>query len=218
MINLGRLRSSPLALAAGAATLVALGAAGGAGAVQMIQPSIEMAPTIPIAIARLGSTSGVVTVKGRVAEVYGDRFLLQDRTGRALIAVRRDRSDGVTVGQPMMVQGRFADGQLRATYLVDQSSRITAVGPRAPGIGGGEGPAGGRPHGPDRHGPPQPGCAPVPGDRGDFEPADASPPPPSPPPNGAVSAKDQVAPSPATPPVALADQPAASAGAAQRHL
>ncbi|MBN8839911.1 MAG: hypothetical protein J0I25_06885, partial [Sphingomonadales bacterium] len=58
-------------LMSGAVTLLALGVAGGAGALSLTRPSVEMAPSVPTAIARLPQTSGVVTVKGKVVEAYG---------------------------------------------------------------------------------------------------------------------------------------------------
>ena len=151
----------------GAAALLALGIAGGAGAVSLTRPSVEMAPTTPTAISRLSATTGVVTVKGRVAEVYGDRFVLQDATGRTMVDAGRD-ADAVARGTTMTVQGRYDQGQVRASYLVDPSGRIDAVGPagkRPPHRPGGpDGPAG--PEG--RDGPPRP-------------PVDGATPPPPPP-------------------------------------
>jgi len=159
MVEFRKVKNSRAALAAGAAILVALGAAGGAGAVQATRPTVEMAPTVRTPIARLAQTSGVVTVKGRVAEVYGDRFVVQDGSGRTLVAAGREARGTVAAGQPVMVQGRYDDGQLRASYLVDRDGRIVAAGP----VGrrhGGPGPKGG----PGRDGPPPPppGCGPVP--------------------------------------------------------
>lgn len=160
MTDVGRLKNSRGVLVAGAAILVVAGAAGGAGAVQATRPTIEMAPTVRTPIARLPTSSGVVTVKGRVAEVYGDRFVVQDASGRAMIAAGREARGAVGVGQTVMVQGRFDDGQLRASYLVDGSGKVAAVGPQGFRPGG---PEGHRPHGPGRDGPPPPpGCAPAP--------------------------------------------------------
>lgn len=164
----------------GAAALLAIGVAGGAGAVSLTRPSIEMAPTTPTAIAKLPASSGVVTVKGRIAEVYGDRFVLQDASGRTMIDAGRD-ADAVSTGTTMTVQGRYDNGQLRASYLVDPAGRIDAVGPagkRPPHHPGGpdggpsaKGPGRDGPgrDGPGRDGPAegplagnQAGCAPMP--------------------------------------------------------
>ncbi|MGP7794652.1 hypothetical protein [Sphingomonas sp. CLY1604] len=171
-------------LGLGAAVLLAVGAAGGAGAVALTRPSIEMAPTIATPIARLPASSGIVTVKGRVVEVYGDRFVVQDGSGKAMIDAGRDGAGTVTPGKAVLVQGRYDDGQLRAHFLVGPSGQVEAVGPahgpRGPhGPGGPGGPGGARGHGPDGPPPPPPpggpdGAAPPPAGAG----PDRAPPPP----------------------------------------
>lgn len=158
MVDFTTWKNSRAALATGAALLLGLGAAGGAGAVQATRPSVEMAPTVQTPIAGLSKTSGIVTVKGRVAEVYGDRFIVQDASGRAMVAAGRDSAGSIAVGQPVTVQGRFDEGQLRASYIVDAAGKVVAVGPRGPR------PDGHGPHrGPGRDGPPPPppGCGPA---------------------------------------------------------
>lgn len=192
-------RKSQLGL--GAAALVAVGALGGAGAVAATRPSVEMAPRVATPIASLPNTSGVVTVKGRVTEVYGDRFVIADGSGKTMVAAGREGRGAVAKGQPVLVQGRYDDGQLRASYLVDTAGRVEAVGPggrpphrgddRSPESRGSDGPeARGGPDGrgrPDPRGPggpagpnagmvppPPPGCA-----AGTS--AGMAPPPPPPP-------------------------------------
>jgi hypothetical protein len=90
MVDVGSVTKSRGAKAAGAALLVALGAAGGAGAVQATRPTIEMAPTVQTPISKLSATGDLVTIKGRVAEVFGDRFVVQDASGRAMVAIGRE--------------------------------------------------------------------------------------------------------------------------------
>ncbi|WP_139810143.1 hypothetical protein [Sphingomonas azotifigens] len=170
-----------------AAGLLALGAAGGAGAVQLTRPPVEMAPTVPTAVARLAQTSGIVTVKGRVAETYGDRFVLQDGSGRALVDVG-PAGNGVQAGSAVTVQGRYVEGQLHASYLVDAQGTVQAVG--AP-----------PPHGP--HGPPPPGGPGMP-----PPPPFAGPGMPPPPPPGAMP------PPPGTVPPAPGAVPPSATGAA----
>ena len=183
----------------GAAALLAIGVAGGAGAVSLTRPSIEMAPTTPTAIARLATTDGVVTVKGRVAEVFGDRFVLQDGTGRTMIDAGRD-AKAVSKGAAMTVQGRYADGQVRASYLVDPAGQVTEVGPRhGPGGPGGPGPKGPR-HGPG-HGP----------DGGPDRGPDGPPPPP--PADGAAPPRPAAGTVPPPPPTGGATPAARPAGA-----
>jgi hypothetical protein len=154
----------------GAAALLAIGFVGGAGAVSLTRHTVVMAPTVATAVSRLSATQGVVTIKGRVAEVYGDRFVVQDGTGRALVATGRDGATGLAVGAPIMVQGRFDGGQLRAQYLVDASGKVEEVGPPHPH--GRDGPR--RPHHGEAGPPPLGREAPLP-----PEDPDAPPPPPA---------------------------------------
>ncbi|MBB6503125.1 hypothetical protein F4693_000074 [Sphingomonas endophytica] len=162
-------------IALGGAALLAMGAAGGAGAVQLTRPSVEMSPTMPTAIAKLPATSGIVTVRGRVAGVYGTRFLVEDASGRTLVDAGRGAGT-LTKGAPVLVQGRFDDGQLRARFLADQSG-VREVGappppppPPAPGAGAPPPP------------PPGAGAPPPP------PPGAGAPPPPPPPGAGAPPA------------------------------
>ena len=186
----------------GAALLLAMGAAGGAGAVSLTRPSVQMAPTVATPIARLAASDGIVTVKGRVAEVYGNRFVVQDGTGRAMVDTGRG-SATVASGQPMMVQGRFADGQLRAAYLVGADGKVDAVGP-----------AGGPPHangpgGPGRGGPAFDGPPPPPPPPGAPRPGGPGAPPPPPPGQGCGPAeRGALPPPPPAPAPAASDQAA----------
>lgn len=161
--------------ASAALALLVLGAVAGAGAMTYTRPSIEMAPAIPTAIAKVPQTAGLVTVKGKIAEVYGDRFILQDGSGRLLIDAGPDASGKLQQGNALMAQGRYDNGQLHASYLVDPQGGITDVGgpPHAP-------------HGPGHGGPPPPppGAGPTPPPPGGIM---APSPPPMPLPAGAVA-------------------------------
>lgn len=184
-------------VALGGALLLAVGAAGGAGAVQLTRPAVEMAPTIPTAIAKLPASTGIVTVRGRVAGVYGNRFMVEDASGRTLVDAGRGAGT-LSKGAPVLVQGRFDDGQLRARFLADQAG-VREVGapppppPPPPGAGAPVPPppppgAGAPPPPPPGAGappPPPPGAgAPPPPPPGAFAPpppppgAGAPPPPP----------------------------------------
>jgi hypothetical protein len=162
-------------LAIGAAALLAVGVAGGAGAVSLTRPAIEMAPTVLTAIGKLPASSGIVTVKGRVVEVFGDRFVLQDSSGRAMIDAGRRSGDIASAGQVVTVQGRYDDGQMRASYVIEANGRVTPVGP-----------AGGPPRGPG----------------GPGRPHHDAPPPPPPPPGGPGQPAGAVSPPCVTPPPA----------------
>ncbi|WP_426260270.1 hypothetical protein [Sphingomonas sp. DC1100-1] len=208
------------------AVVVLAASAGGAGAMAMTRPSIEMAPTVATPIAKLASSSGIVTVKGRVAEVFGNRIVVQDGSGRAMIDAGPDGASNLTTGAPVMVQGRYDQGQLRAQFLVGPNGAVEAVGPAHPphGPGAPPPPPGAGPAGPP---PPPPGAgpagAPPPPPPGagpaGSGPTGAPPPPPAgangvappPPPPGAASAPPAAgAP---VPPPAGARPPAPAAGA-----
>jgi uncharacterized protein YdeI (BOF family) len=170
-------RSFPLGgsgkLALVAAGLLALGGAAGAVMMAETRPSVTMAPVQPIAIRALASDE-IVTIRGRVAEIYGDKFIMADGSGRALVETGREGQDGklVTIGEPVTVQGRFDRGVVHAAFLVAPGNKITALGP----IGG---PGHGR-HGPgpqrDDRGPDRDGPAPMPAPRDAAAPGPVSPP------------------------------------------
>lgn len=115
-------------LALGGLGLLAIGAAGGAGVVSATRSPVEMAPAVITPISRLAMSNGIVTVRGRIAERFGDRVVLQDATGRTMIDAGRQPGDAIAVGSSMSAQGRYADGQLRADYLVDGAGTVFAVG------------------------------------------------------------------------------------------
>ncbi|QDZ06714.1 hypothetical protein FPZ24_03825 [Sphingomonas panacisoli] len=161
-------------LGLGGAALLALGLAGGAGATKLTRPAVEMAPVMPVAIATLPNRSGPVTVKGKVAEVYGDRFTVTDGSGKTMVDAREGDAM-VQPGATLLVQGRYDDGQLRASFLVDGNGRIASVGPAGRPPHGPKGPGARGPAGPDSPPPP---------------PANGCPPPPAP----SAAAAPQLAP------------------------
>lgn len=166
--------------------LLLAGGAAGAAAIEATRPSVEMAPMAPVAIARLAQTSGPVTLRGRVAEVYGNKFVLDDGSGKALVDTGPRGDDGalVALGGTTIVQGRYERGFVHASFLVDGSGNVTQLGP-----------VGGPPHH-DRHSPPPPhdgadrGPPPPPGADDDRAPPPpplaANQPAPNPPANGAA--------------------------------
>lgn len=171
-------------LGLGGAVLLALGAAGGAGAVSLTRPAVEMAPTVNTPVARLAASTGTVTVRGRVAGVYGNSFMIEDASGRTLVDAGRGTSD-LRTGAPVLVQGRFDDGKLRARFMVDGRGNVEEVG--------GPGPR----HGPGHDAPPPP----PPGG------PNAAPPPPPPGGTGAPPPPPPGGPGATTPPPAGAGAP-----------
>jgi uncharacterized protein YdeI (BOF family) len=114
--------------------VLAIGAAAGAGAMKMTRPSVELAPLTPTAITNLKDDRSVVTVKGQVAEIFGNKFVVQDDTGRALIETGPAGDEGklVAVNEAVSVQGRFDRGFLRASYIVHADGKMEMLGPPGP--------------------------------------------------------------------------------------
>nr|MDX8320843.1 hypothetical protein [Agrobacterium sp. rho-8.1] len=112
---------------------LALGAAGGATATKLIRPVPEMAPVTPVAISTL-PVSGLVTIKGTIAEIYGNKFILQDESGKALVETGPAGEGGklVNTSEPVTVQGRADDGVVHASYLIRQDGKAEAIGPAGP--------------------------------------------------------------------------------------
>ncbi|MBZ9936822.1 hypothetical protein LB518_10985 [Mesorhizobium sp. BR1-1-16] len=179
-----------------AIAIIGAGAAGGAAAVSAARANTEMAPVTPVAISAL-SSSAMVSVKGNVAEIFGNKFILQDGSGRALVETGPAGDNGklVAPNEAVTVQGRFDNGFIHANFLVRSDGTVVAIGPVGPPPPP-HGPRGPHDHagGPDGR-PPHEGPGPN----------DAPPPPPAPPAPDASGA-------PVAPPVP--DAPAAPAAPA----
>jgi hypothetical protein len=132
-------------LGATAIGLLAVGGAVGALANGAVRPAIAMAPVHATAIKSLAEGSGIVTIKGRVAERYGNQFVIEDATGKALIDAGRagENESLAPKGSIVSVQGQFDNGALRPSFLVEPSGAVIALGPIGPGG-----------HGPHDHGAP----------------------------------------------------------------
>jgi len=120
-----------LTLALAAIGLVAAGGIAGGVASHTMRPAIEMAPLHAVAIRTLPTASGIVTIHGRVAGTYGNKFVIDDGTARTLVDTGRagDEAKLVGDGMPVTVQGRFERGFVRASFLVDAAGKVTALGP-----------------------------------------------------------------------------------------
>jgi uncharacterized protein YdeI (BOF family) len=115
------------------AVALAVGVAGGAGAMKMVRPTPEMAPLTPVAISTMAASS-LVTIKGTVSEIYGNKFILQDESGKALIETGPAGEGGglVTKDEAVTVQGRFDHGFVHASFLVDKDGKTEALRPPGP--------------------------------------------------------------------------------------
>ena len=127
-------RRSQLPLLLPALGFIALGAAAATGvlAVSMSRDSTVLAA--PTAIATLAPSSQAA-VKGRVAEIFGNKFVIQDPTGRALVETGRRGEDGnlVAKDETVTVQGRFEHGFVHGDVLVHEDGRAESLRPRPPG-------------------------------------------------------------------------------------
>ncbi|USI74833.1 hypothetical protein [Sphingomonas morindae] len=191
------------AQALAAAALLIVGGGVGAVAGRQLQPPIEMAPLHPVAIRSLPGSDGIVSIRARVAETYGDSFVADDGSARTLVDLGPGAGDRglVADGQSVTVQGRFDRGRLHADFLVDAGGTVHALMPRGP-----HGPRPGRdgppPAGPGAPPPPPPLAGPgapppPPGGPGAPPPAFAAAPPPAP---GAMAPAAPPAPAPAATP------------------
>ncbi|MCX7363929.1 MAG: hypothetical protein NTV97_19080 [Alphaproteobacteria bacterium] len=141
-------RSGLLAMAAGALLVAGIGGvavaqppapppvAPGAGAPP--PPATGQLPQAvmlltPVSIGKL-QASDVVAVKGNVVEIYGNKFILQDDSGRMLVDLgpRGDDANAVTKGEQVSVQGRFDRGFIAAQVVSHADGRNQAFGPPAP--------------------------------------------------------------------------------------
>jgi hypothetical protein len=138
--------------------VLALGAAGGAGAYRYIEKHHPNSVLLlqPAPIAQMTNASPVA-VKGRVAEIFGDKFILQDDSGRALVETgpRGESGNLVKLGETITVQGRFDNGFIHAEVMTRADGTSEAFGPpHHPPPGDRPGPRADR--GPGREPPPPP--------------------------------------------------------------
>jgi hypothetical protein len=112
------------------AAIALLGAGGAIGATgaRMAGPSIEVAPLSPVAIASLKSNEGLVTVRGKVSEIYGSMFTLADGSGRTLVDGGPRSSGLIAAGTPVTIQGWNRNGVVHASFLVGADGKVTPLG------------------------------------------------------------------------------------------
>lgn len=130
------------AVALGAFAILAVGVAGGAGAMKLTRPSAERAPLAPTAISAMSDDS-LISIKGKVAEIFGNKFIVQDDSGRALVETGPEGEGGKIVkpDEVVTVQGRFDNGFLHGSYIVHEDGKTDELGPAGkPARGPGHGP------------------------------------------------------------------------------
>ncbi|KQT54141.1 hypothetical protein ASG43_00470 [Aureimonas sp. Leaf454] len=113
----------------------------------------------PAPITEIGALRDMsrIAIRGRVAEIFGGAFVLEDASGRALVETgpSGDERPLVAAGETVTVEGRFERGTLRAAQLTHEDGRReTLREPRGGGRGGPEEDARrGGPHGRHHGGP-----------------------------------------------------------------
>jgi uncharacterized protein YdeI (BOF family) len=141
-----RVRFSRGGLATGALAVVLIaGAALGAGGTRLAQNWQPRSVMLlqPAPIDKMDERSPVA-IKGDVAEVFGNKFVVQDGSGRALVDTGPRGEDRMLVakGETVTVQGRFDRGVVHAEVLAHADGRNEAFGPPDQGPKGPNGPKG----------------------------------------------------------------------------
>ena len=157
--------------------VLAAGAAAGAGGMRIAQNWQPRSVMLlqPVAIDKLQAGS-LTAVRGSISEIFGNKFIVEDGSGRALVDLgpRGENAGAVSKGENVTVQGIFDRGIVHAQVVSHADGRTEAFGPPPP-------PRPGAPPPPRRaEGPPAPD-APVPAPRLDAPPPPAGDAPPLPP-------------------------------------
>jgi uncharacterized protein YdeI (BOF family) len=96
--------------------VLAIGVVGGAGASRFVHRHWPEAVMLlqPAPIAQLKDATPVA-IKGQVAEVFGNKFIVQDDSGRILVDAgpRGESGKPVAKGEAVTVQGHFENGFIR---------------------------------------------------------------------------------------------------------
>jgi uncharacterized protein YdeI (BOF family) len=115
--------------------VLAVGVAAGAGGTRLVQRWQPQSVMLlqPTSIDKL-QDDAPAAVKGDVAEIFGNKFILQDGSGRALVDLgpRGERGNAVAKGETITVQGRFDRGVIRAQIVSHADGRSEAFGPPGP--------------------------------------------------------------------------------------
>jgi hypothetical protein len=117
-----------------AAGLIVFGLVAGAGATMFSVPRDKVVLMQPTSIAALAPYSDVA-VKGKVAEIFGNKFVIDDGSGRALVETGRAGEGGklVAAGETLTVQGHFDDGFIHGDVLVHADGKAESLRPPRPG-------------------------------------------------------------------------------------
>jgi hypothetical protein len=131
MFESSSLAARRIKLSVAAIGLLAVGGVAGGAVSHAFRPPIEMAPMHVVAIRNLAASRSIVTIRGRIAESFGNRWVVDDGTGRTLIDGGPHGDDGAVapLGAVVSVQGRFDRGEFHPSFLVDASGNVAPLGP-----------------------------------------------------------------------------------------
>jgi hypothetical protein len=119
-------------MTAGIVVGLAVGAAGGASAYRYVQKTHPQSVLLlqPAPIGQMADPSAVA-IKGQVAEVFGNKFIIQDDSGRTLVDTgpRGEGGKLVVKGEAITVQGRFENGFIHADVMTRADGTSEAFGP-----------------------------------------------------------------------------------------
>ncbi len=116
-----------------AVSIAAFAAGAGLVAIMELQHQPIFLPLSPAPIAAMQAWSPVA-VKGQVAEIFGNKFVIQDESGRALVETGPQGEGGtlVAASETVTVQGRFEQGFIHAVAISHADGRTDILGPPGP--------------------------------------------------------------------------------------
>ena len=122
-----------------AAGLFLVGGVAGGAFSRAVHPPIAMAPLHNVTIRNLATSDGIVAIRGRIAERFGSRMVIDDGTGRALVDTgpHGDAQTSLPTGAVVTVQGRYEREAFHPSFIVMPSGAVMPLGPMAgPHFGG----------------------------------------------------------------------------------
>lgn len=110
--------------------MLLVGAVAGAAVMKLSSGDQRQALLPPVAINAMADDA-LVAVKGNVAEVFGNKFIISDSSGRALVDVGPGGQSAPLVKQneEVTVQGRFDDGFVHAGMVIHADGRVDELRP-----------------------------------------------------------------------------------------
>ena len=125
-------RPGRAAVAAAVVGALAVGA-GATALAQRAHPPITFVALTPGPVSAMRDWAPVA-VKGKVAEIFGSKFIVEDDSGRALVETgpQGDNATLVSKSETVTVQGRFEHGFIHAIAIEHGDGHTDAVAPPGP--------------------------------------------------------------------------------------